>query len=179
MLAVGHVVAQTPFTSSSLGALLLNRSDINIALGVSASDERVTSSLDLDPISSSADTNAGRLFFTTNNIIGVDLFANADGSPITSAQQSDVLSDQRIRLVAQALVDSNSFSGFTLGGSAGIGDADQIASFSGSIGGVTGNIVADFFIKGNIYGFVFYASQGDTDATVVGAVAQLQVMNLP
>lgn len=179
LLAVGHVVAQTPYTSSSLRALLLGESDITTALGAVHSGESVTNSTDLDPVPGASAANAGRLFFTTNNIIGINLYTTADGSLITVAQLSDVLGDQRIRGAALALVDSGSFSNFALGGAAGIGDADQTASFSGAIGGVTANVVADFFVQGNIYGYVFYASQGNTDATVVGAVAQLQVMNLP
>ena len=39
--------------------------------------------------------------------------------------------------------------------------------------------MGDFFIKDNFYGIVLYASPGDTDPQVVGAVAQVLLNKLP
>ena len=169
---------KTPYSTDSLAALVLNPSDVNSALSAVGSD-KVTDSADVNTsvTSSGSGVEADRTFKSNNGIIIVALFANADGSGLNDSQRNNTLSGQILSTYAQGVFDN--VSGFTLGGSAGIGDADQLAVFSGSIQGVSLNVVGASFIKGNIYGIVIYATPGDADGVTLGALAGTQVNKLP
>ncbi len=177
LLSAGHATAQTS-TGDALAALMLTPGDVNAALNAVGSDESVSDTRDYGVRQSGGTVTVTRLFLLNNGAIDVVLGSTDDGSPLTRDEQNDILSGQALQRGAQNFLDN--IGDFTLSGSGGIGDADQSATFTGTApDGTALNAVGDFFIKDNFYGIVMYATQGDTDPQVVGAVAQVLVNKFP
>jgi hypothetical protein len=172
-LFVSQAKAQT--SRASLVASLLTVSDVNTALTAVGSGQTVTDSAEV-PIDAPPLVSAARIFKTDQGIAVIWLFANADGSAITSTEQNGVLSGQFLKIAADGVFSS--VSDFTLAGSSGAADADQIASFSGNVQGTDMNIVADSFIKGDAFGIVLYGTPNDADGTIVGGMLGLQIGKL-
>ncbi len=170
----GRVQAQATYTPDSLGSLLISSSDVNLALSAVGSDQVTDSAT--QPPSAGVIISATRVSKTTSGIVGVALFSNADGSAPNSDEQNAILGGQVLQSFSQAVFDN--VGDATLGGSGGIGDVDQSVSFSGSLQGSQFSVVADSFIKGNVWAVVFYATPGSGDAVTLGAIAEVQALKL-
>lgn len=170
----GRARAQTTYTPDSLSSLLIGSSDLNTALGAVGNDQ--VTDVAAQPPSSGDIISATEVFKTTSGIVGVALFANADGSAPSSDEQNAILGGNVLQSFSQGVFDNAT--GATLGGSGGIGDVDQSVVFTGTLQGNQFNVVADSFIKGNVWAVVFYATPASPDAVTLGAIAEAQALKL-
>lgn len=150
--------------------------DVTTALSALGSSQSVTDAADPQTSTGSV-IRATRIVKTDTGIVIAGLFANTDGSGPSTDEQNNVLSGQYLKDFAGGVFSP--VSGFALGGSAGIGDSDQTAIFSGAPQGTAMNVVGDSFTKGNLFGFVMYATPLDADATLLGGLVAVQVSKLP
>lgn len=171
----GRARAQTVYTPDSLNAMLLTSDDVNLALSAVGTDT-VTDAASQPPASGTV-ISATEVFKTTSGIVGVALFTNADGSAPSSDESNQVLSGTFLQSFASGVFDN--VGDLTLGGSGGVGDSDQSAVFTGALQGSQFNVVADSFIKGNVFAAIFYATPGTADPVTLGAIAGTQALKLP
>jgi hypothetical protein len=173
VLVFGSARAQSVYTPEGLAALMLTKGDVNIAVGP---EQSVVDVADGSPQSDSL-IRVVRVFKTDLGIIAVTLFAHADGSAPTADERNTILGGQYLQDLATGV-----FSGvnnFILAGSTSVGDADQIALFTGTLNGASWDSLGDSFIKGNVFGAVLYSTPGQADGTILGILLGLQVSKLP
>lgn len=176
MLFVGHARAQTSYTSDSLAAVMLTTGDVNAVLSTFGTGQSVTDSADSSPGSDNV-IRAARLFKTQTALIVVALFSNADGSAPNSTQRDGVLTAQYLYQIATGVFDP--IRDFTVGGTLGLGDADQFVLFTGVINGNPFNVVSETFIKGNVFAVILFATPLDNDGTTLGGLVGGQLLKLP
>src|SRR5579885_3030949 len=173
-------VAAQSIGPSDLTNYLLSSDQLNTALSNIGINASFTRSSDLPPQTGDR-VGACRLYGSDSGYAAaICLFANADGSAVDGDLRNTILSGDAIQNVAQntGLVDS--ISNFSLlGGIGGIGDADQLATFSATSSGVNLDVIADVFIQKAVTGYVYFGATSNPDATTMGAILGLQSGLLP
>lgn len=179
-LALARPVAAQSIGPGDLTNYLLSSDQINTALsniGINASFTRTS---DLPPQTGDR-VGTCRIYGSDSGYAAaVCLFANADGSAVNGDLRNTILSGDAIQNVVQntGLVDS--ISNFALqGGIGGIGDGDQLATFSATSSGVDLNMLGDVFIKNAVTGYVYFGATSNPDPTTMGAILGLQSSLLP
>lgn len=172
----GHAAAQTVYTPDSLTSLVLTSDDVSAVLSAIGSSQSFGNSIDVgartDPVS------VGRVFTGADgSILDVTLFSLDDGSAPSGDLHDGILDGRFMRATLGG--GFSNISGFTTAGSIAPDGQDVIGTCTGDAGGMTFNIVADTFIRGNVFGIVVYAATGSNDGTILGAMLGGQEAKLP
>jgi hypothetical protein len=179
VLLFRHASAQS-IGPDDLTSFLLSANQLNSALSSVGLDANFTRATDGSPQTGDRVGTCRTYASDAGYAAAICLFANADGSAVSGDLRNTILSGDAIQNVAQntGLVDT--IANFSLlGGLGGVGDGDQLATFSATSSGADLDVIADVFIQKAVTGYVYFAATSNPDATTMGAILGLQSGILP
>ena len=170
-LLVPGVAAAPPYTPETLKALLPSQADLESATGLT-----FVATQDLN---SSADpVTVGRAFAVGNGtFVSVHLFSRADGAPPDAEQRKAILDGTFLHDSLATTFNANDRYE-TLPALSRDGD-DVGASFLSLVRGQTFSVIADSFVRGNVYGIVIHARTSANDPATVRQTLNLLSSRLP
>jgi len=176
-IAPNRVMARAPvYTPETLAELLLTQGELESGLAAAGQDVTFVAVQELRP--GTEPVSVGRAYAVGNgSFVSVHLFAQADGSAPAGELRRSLLDGSFLREAISSTF--NVIDAYEAGQALGRDGEDVSASFLTMVRGVTFSVVADTFVRGNLYCVIIHAQTSANDPALVRTVLTAQSDKLP
>jgi len=153
-------------TEKSLNGRLLTNAELRAAMDANNVSFKIKDSVDVPDVKFPELVNSSRMWFTSDGSILYDgLLSYSDGRTIPAARRDEVLSGKLAKDFMGAFFDKSEY----LGELEAVTSNDILHGFNTRKDGVDYQVAAISFIRGNIFGLIFYATADNTLDEVISA----------